>query len=118
VSEPEQTIDESLARYFEARQRDRNEEVDRTLNALGPQARGILHDAAVMGFVLGERAGYAKRYSRFHDDGAEEFPTDSEIIRWVVMHCCAQEDRAYPTINRARRRGLRLARKSESGGAS
>ncbi len=47
------------------------------LDGLPPRELWLVREAAVMGFVLGER----------HGPVGEDFPKDSEIVTQVVTHC-------------------------------
>jgi hypothetical protein len=75
-----------LITYFEQRERARTERVSSVLGELTERERGLIHDAAVMGYVLGSR----------HRHG-DDIPKDSAIVAGVVNACLAHAD-LYPTL--------------------
>lgn len=83
-------VPEWLAEYYVRREAERRDDITAVLAGLTDRERGLLHDAAVMGFVQG---------SRWSGDG--DIPMDSEIIAGVVDACLHFRD-IYPTISRSR----------------
>jgi len=77
------TIPERLISYLEVRDQARADAVAATLDHLSPRERGLVHDAAVMGYVQGMGATYP--------------PPDSTIIACVVDACLSMPEH-YPTI--------------------
>lgn len=67
------TPDDQIAAYFEARARQRQQDIDARLAQLTPRERSLVRDAAVMGYVLG---------SRHPRD--EDIPLDDAVMRSVV----------------------------------
>lgn len=76
-----------LVDYLTKRSEQRAEAVETFLAGLSDFERGLIHDAAVMGYVRGS----------MHPHG-EEIPLDKAIIADVVNACFAQRD-LHPYIN-------------------
>lgn len=81
-----ETLPESLVRYLADRDAQRADAVAAFLSSLTDRERGLVHDAAVMGYVQG--------LMRDRDDGC---PKDSAVMRLVVDACFAFPD-LYPTV--------------------
>ena len=77
----------ALIDYFARRERQRTAAVDAFLAGLTDRERGLLHDAAVMGYVQG-----------LMRDRAEGCPKDSVVMALVVDACLANPD-LYPAVN-------------------
>jgi hypothetical protein len=84
-------IPEQLVRYIAARDRERDERVNRALDALTARERVLVREAAVMGYVQGWRTT-----GRASTEG-EGFPKDMEIVRLVIDACRAFSD-LYPNL--------------------
>jgi hypothetical protein len=97
-------MEDHLNAYFAIRRQQRDDEIRRTWEALSPHAQRIFRDAAVMGYVCGTRAGQ------------DRIPSDPDIVTEVLGAAIAMPD-LYPTVQRARRRGERLARRGDESGA-
>lgn len=82
-----ETLPESLVRYLADRDAQRADAVDAFLASLTDRERGLVHDAAVMGYVQG-----------LMRDREEGCPKDSQVMRLVVDACSAFPD-LYPTIS-------------------
>jgi hypothetical protein len=80
-------LPEFLTTYLMQREASRAEAVDAFLTSLTDRERGLVHDAAVMGYVRGS----------LHPRG-EEIPLNSAIVADVVNACFAHSD-LYPTVN-------------------
>ncbi|MGW8326516.1 hypothetical protein ACWGLE_01270 [Streptomyces sp. NPDC055897] len=80
------TTPEWLPAYFEQRARARAAAVAEVLDGLTERERGLVHDAAVMGYVRGS----------MQPRGAE-IPKDSAIVADMVNACLAHAD-LYPTL--------------------
>jgi len=69
--------------------------------ALRPYERRLVREAAVMGFILGERHGWHTATmpgTARHADGV--FPRDMDIVQDVIEHCDATSD-LYPYLHDA-----------------
>lgn len=84
------TIPEPLLAYLAQREAARANAVTAFLDSLTDRERGLVHDAAVMGYVQG-----------LMRDRAEGCPKDSRVMALVVDACLALPD-LYPTISGAR----------------
>lgn len=80
-------LPDQLVTYLADRDAQRANAVQEFLGKLTPRERGLVHDAAVMGYVQG--------LMRDRHEGA---PKDSEAIRLVVDACFAFPD-LYPAVN-------------------
>jgi hypothetical protein len=106
----------AVAQVFAANRRRRAERAGTALNLLRPYERRIVREAAVMGYVLGRRAGeVAARSSTWRSIGEPEqaFPGDTDILRMVIEHCDSTDD-LYPFLAAAcdgRRRRITKARR-------
>ena len=76
-----------LLAYFAEREQQRAAAVDTFLDSLTDYERGLVHDAAVMGYVQG-----------LMRDRSEGVPKDSQTMALVVDACLAMPDK-YPTVN-------------------
>ncbi len=82
-----------LAKYLKEMQQQRFEQLMQRLDGLTSRERTLVHEAAVMGWVLGVmRAG----------GGEEHIPHDAEILVRVVSSCMNSSD-LYPMIGQARK---------------
>jgi hypothetical protein len=79
-------LPEQLVTYLAARDAQRADAVSVFLASLTDRERGLVHDAAVMGYVQG-----------LMRDREEGCPKDSAVMRLVVDACSAFPD-LYPTI--------------------
>lgn len=79
-------IPEQLATYFQQRANARVSAVNEVLDGLTDRERGLIHDAAVMGYVRGS----------LHPKG-EDIPSDAGIVADVVNACLHHAD-LYPTL--------------------
>lgn len=77
------TTDPELLRYLAAQDQRRADDVEQTLAAMTERERGLVREAAVMGYVLGAAQ---------NAPGAR-IPADSHITRLVVASC-----RSGPTL--------------------
>lgn len=77
----------ALIAYLEDRDAERAGRVTAFLDSLTTYERGLVHDAAVMGYVQG-----------LMRDRAEGAPKDSQTMTLVVDACFAHPD-LYPTVN-------------------
>lgn len=80
-------LPEPLLAYFAQREQQRAAAVEAFLDSLTDYERGLVHDAAVMGYVQG-----------LMRDRSEGVPKDSEVMALVVDACFAHSD-LYPTVN-------------------
>lgn len=80
---------ERLVAYFEVRDRQRVEEVNRVLGLMTAREQRLVREAAVMGYVRGSMAGRA---------GIDTIPGDAAVLAEVVDACLAFDD-LYPVIN-------------------
>lgn len=81
-------IGDRIIRYLAARDRERDDRVNRALGSLTERERALVREASVMGYVLGRQGAGA--------EGA--FPKDSDIV-WSVIDACHAVGDPYPTIN-------------------
>lgn len=98
-----ETLPPGLVDYLAARDQQRADRADTAWRTLRPFERRLVREAAVMGFVLGDRAGLTR------DD---EFPRDMDIVRNVLEHCDSTSDK-FPYLGAAcsgRRRRITKAR--------
>jgi len=82
-----ETLPESLISYLAARDAQRANRVADFLASLTDRERGLVHDAAVMGYVQG-----------LMRDREEGCPKDSQVMSLVVDACFAFPD-LYPTVS-------------------
>lgn len=80
-------LPEPLLAYFAERENQRAAAVTAFLDSLSDYERGLVHDAAVMGYVRGS----------MHPRG-EDIPLNSAIVADVVNACFAHRD-LYPSVN-------------------
>ncbi|MFK0288319.1 hypothetical protein ACIQVL_48785 [Streptomyces sp. NPDC090499] len=80
-------LPEALADYLIKRDNQRAQRVQEFLTKLTPRERGLVHDAAVMGFFQG--------LQRDRDDS---MPKDAQTVALVIDACFAYED-LYPHVN-------------------
>lgn len=97
----DEPLPSALTDYFARRQQERQAQVQRMWSLLKPRDQRLVREAAVMGYVLGERFGLG-RTVRDND-----FPTDSDIVAQVLLACEGQGD-LYPTFRRLARRVARV----------
>ncbi|MFD9630114.1 hypothetical protein [Streptomyces violascens] len=81
-----EVLPEWLTTYFDRQARARAAAVAEVLDGLTDRERGLVHDAAVMGYVRGT----------MHPRG-EDIPKDSVIVADAVNACLAYAD-LYPTL--------------------
>lgn len=88
-------LDAALTRVFEERRHWRAERASTAFRTLRPYERRIAREAAVMGYVLGERAGRVSASGIREQLGQQEppFPSDSTILQQVIEHCDSTSDR-------------------------
>lgn len=79
-------IPEQLATYFQQRAAARASAVNEVLDGLTERERGLVHDAAVMGYVQG--------LMRPREEGC---PKDSQVVAGVI-HACLSHPDLYPTL--------------------
>jgi hypothetical protein len=84
-------LPDGLLRYLEIRDRQHAEHVGRPLAAMTERERGLVREAAVMGFVRGTRFGGV------HGRG-DDLPSDSQILAGVIGACLAMPD-LYPVMD-------------------
>lgn len=89
--------DNLMEQYLEMRERQRSQAVNDLLGSFTERERGLVRDAAVMGFLLGTMHGPTT---------PDNHPMDSDVVSRVVSHCQPHRD-LYPTINRRGRRRTR-----------
>lgn len=111
---------EGLARMMSANAQRRADRANTAVATLRPFERRLVREAAVMGYVLGQREGMVKgrQGGSVIDDG--DFPRDREILRWVIEHCDSTSD-LYPYLAAAcdgRRRRVTKARQWQGEGAA
>ncbi|MFF4791850.1 hypothetical protein ACFY2M_19275 [Streptomyces sp. NPDC001276] len=80
-------LPEPLLAYFAERENQRAAAVETFLASLTDYERGLVHDAAVMGYVQG--------LMRDREEGA---PKDSQTMALVIDACLAMPD-LYPAVN-------------------
>lgn len=80
-------LPEPLLAYLAQRDAQRADAVTAFLASLTDRERGLVHDAAVMGYVQG--------LMRDRSDGV---PKDSRVMALVIDQCLAMPD-LYPTVN-------------------
>ena len=83
----------TLLTYLADRETARADRVQAFLKSLTPYERGLVHDAAVMGYVQG-----------LMRDRSEGVPKDSQTMALVIDACFAFPD-LYPTVNSDQERG-------------
>lgn len=104
-------VQQQLATYLAARDRQRTEAVNRALATLKPFERRILWEAAVMGYVRGTIAGRSRATLGESRDG--DIPGDAAII-YEIISCCASMAEIYPYLAEAtygHRRRITAARR-------
>lgn len=79
-------IPETIVRYLEARDRERDANVQRVLGALNERELELVREAAVMGYIQGTMGAGAK------------IPGDFVIV-WCVIAACRAHAELYPTIS-------------------
>ncbi|MFF1358797.1 hypothetical protein [Streptomyces sp. NPDC058297] len=79
-------IPEQLVAYFQQRANARANAVNEVLEGLTDRERGLVHDAAVMGYVQG--------LMRPREEGC---PKDSQVVAGVI-HACLSHPDLYPTL--------------------
>jgi hypothetical protein len=84
-------LPEAMLAYFANRETERRNAVTAALAGLTDRERGLVRDAAVMGFVQG---------SRWRGD-EDAFPLDRPIVEGVIDACLHMRD-LYPTLSQAR----------------
>lgn len=82
-------ISEGIVRYLAAREAERDDSVNRALDALSERERALVREAAVMGYVQGAQATHAREVV---------IPKDAVIV-WRVIAGCQTFDDLYPTIS-------------------
>lgn len=91
-------LPDELVTYLDTRQKQRATRADRGFATLRPYERRVLREAAVMGYVLGRRAGQADgRNGVSILDTPTDFPGDFDIVRSVLQHCDSTSD-LYPYL--------------------
>ncbi|MGS2588058.1 hypothetical protein [Streptomyces hebeiensis] len=80
-------LPDQLTAYLVAREQQRADRVTAFLDSLTDYERGLIHDAAVMGYVQG-----------LMRDRSEGAPKDSQTMALVIDACFAFAD-LYPTVN-------------------
>ncbi|MFJ7999014.1 hypothetical protein ACIQ7D_17965 [Streptomyces sp. NPDC096310] len=80
-------LPEPLAAYLADREQQRTDRVTAFLDSLTDYERGLVHDAAVMGYVQG-----------LMRDRSEGAPKDSQTMALVIKACFVFAD-LYPTVN-------------------
>jgi hypothetical protein len=80
----------ALVTYFEARARQREQDIDTRLAELTPRERSLVRDAAVMGYVQG----------RLDERARVDYPKDTQITRMVV-YAALREDEGYAILRGA-----------------
>lgn len=96
-------LPDGLAEYFAARQQQRDDRANTAWKLLRPYERRLVREAAVMGYVLGRRAGeVAARSASWRSTGQPEdtFPGDFDIVRSVLQHCDSTHE-LYPYLAEA-----------------
>lgn len=84
-------LPDALVAYFVSRETARRNDITAALAGLTDRERGLVRDAAVMGFVQG---------SRWRGEEAA-FPLDRPIVEGVIDACLHMRD-LYPTLSRTR----------------
>jgi hypothetical protein len=90
VPELSPEVAEGLLRYLAVRDRQRDEEVTRVLDAMDPREARLVREAAVHAFVLGTRHGAVSGPSA-------EIPADSAVLADVISGCLTMPD-LYPVF--------------------
>ena len=90
MPEPTTHLPEGFANYLAARERDRNEQIDRALQEMTLRERTLVKEAAVMGYVRGVMASAPSTRD-------VQIPPDATVLREVVAACQAMPD-LYPYI--------------------
>lgn len=104
-----------LLNYFAARQQERDDRANTAWRTLTNFERRVLNEAAVMGYVLGYRAGNVdgRLGAGGPLDRTERIPHDHQIVAMVLQHCDSSLD-LYPFLGEAcygRRRRITAARR-------
>jgi hypothetical protein len=91
-----------LFEYFASREQQRAERADTAWRTLTNFERRVLKEAAVMGYVLGYRAGNldGRDGNGGPLDRTERIPADFDIVRTVIQHCDSTSD-LYPYLSAA-----------------
>lgn len=85
-----------LLAYLAKRATGRAARADVAWNTLTRYERRVVKDAAVMGFVLGDRHGRTRSVL----DSDDDYPTDMTIVQNVLEHCDSTAD-LYPYLGAA-----------------
>lgn len=86
ISQPDPAPPPSMQAYIDAGRRRREKTVARVLGGLEDREQRLFREAAVMGFVLGARAGTA------------DVPLDRVVVSEVILACCSHADN-FPTTS-------------------
>lgn len=99
MTHPDGDILDDLARVFAASAQRRLKRAATAWALLRPYERRLVKEAAVMGYVLGERAGRVTASGVRQQMGRPEpaFPADADILRQVIEHCDATSN-TYPYL--------------------
>ena len=76
-------FDEALVEYLIGREEGRERQVRETLAVLTPREAQLVREAAVMGYVQGNRAGAV---------GHTAIPRDRDIVHEVVLSCSSMPE--------------------------
>jgi hypothetical protein len=91
-----------LAEYFARCQERRKAKATKMWGLLKPRDQRLVREAAVMGFVQGERFGVTRKRGPFEGG----FPSDAAIVEQVLIAVESFPD-LYPTFRRLSRRADR-----------
>ncbi|WP_045740895.1 hypothetical protein [Actinoplanes rectilineatus] len=102
MSAPMSEFPPGLLDYFAARQQQRDKRADTAWRTLTKFERRVTREAAVMGYVLGYRAGQADGVMGKGGplDNDDPIPGDIDIVRRVIQHCDSTSD-LYPYLGEA-----------------
>lgn len=89
-------LDPQVLAYLTERANQRATRAATAMHTLTRFERRVVREAAVMGYVLGER--YGRSTSRaICGNGGSAFPSDFDIVRQVLEHCDSTAD-LYPYL--------------------
>ncbi len=99
TDQPSTDVMDVVAEVFAANAQRRADRVMVALSIWTRYERRLVKEAAVMGYVLGERAGRVSASGIRQQMGRKEppFPTDARIVQTVIEHCDSTDDK-FPFI--------------------
>jgi hypothetical protein len=105
-------LPQGLVDYLGTRRQQRADRANTAFALLRPYERRIVREAAVMGYVLGRRAGQIDgRNGVSILDTPTDFPGDFDIVRNVLQHCDSTDDKFPYLADACAGRRRRVTRK-------